>query len=202
MGQVIVFNKTGGGPVVSVSSLVLSVTNVEDLTKQVEKLETINHKIIDALKDDECNAIALYGIKGIGKTTLVKEVERANQLYSWLKDEKKILIVLDDVWASHDFDLEDNSIMGLQTKKLPLNVLSEGDSWALFRRFVGEVVGSPSFNSVAREVVEECGGLPSLLIKIVTARLRFKSLDEWKNFCRLLKESRALNKKELLDEYI
>ena len=95
------------------------------------------------------------------------------------------------------------SIMGLQTKKIPLNVLSEGDSWALFRRFGGEVVGSPSqFNSVAREVVEECGGLPSLLIKIVTARLRFKSLDEWKNFCRLLKESRALNKKELLDGYI
>ena len=93
-------------------------------------------------------------------------------------------------------------IMGLQTKKIPLSVLSEGYSWALFRRFVGEVVGSPSFNSVAREVVEECGGLPSMLIKIVSARLRFKTLDEWKNFCRLLEESRALNKKQLLDEYI
>ena len=49
-------------------------------------------------------------------------------------------------------------------------VLSEEDSWALlmFRRFAGEVIDSPSFNTVAREVVEKCGGLPSMLIKIGT----------------------------------
>ena len=74
-------------------------------------------------------------------------------------------------------------------------VLSEEDSWALFRRFAGEVIDSPSFNTVAREVVEKCGGLPLMHIKIGT-------LDNWKNFCRLLKESGALNKEELLDEYI
>ena len=47
-------------------------------------------------------------------------------------------------------------------------VFSEEDSWALFRRFAGEVIDSPSFNTVAREVVEKCGGLPSMLIKIGT----------------------------------
>lgn len=74
-------------------------------------------------------------------------------------------------------------------------VFSEEDLWDLFRRFTGEVIDSPSFNTVAREVVEKCGELPSMLIKIGT-------LDDWKNFCRLLKESGALNKEELLDEYI
>ena len=43
--------------------------------------------------------------------------------------------------------------------------------------------------------MEKCGGLPLMHIKIGT-------LDNWKNFCRLLKESGALNKEELLDEYI
>lgn len=73
-------------------------------------------------------------------------------------------------------------------------VISEEDSWALFRRFA-VVIDSPSFNTVAREVVGKCGGLPSMLKKIGT-------LDDWKNFCRLLKESGALNKEELIDEYI
>lgn len=31
-------------------------------------------QIIDALKDDDCNTIALYDMKGIGKTAMVKEV--------------------------------------------------------------------------------------------------------------------------------
>jgi|UniRef100_A0A2N9H6K6 disease resistance protein RPS2 len=151
---------------------------------------------------------------------------RAHRLYARLKNEKKILIILDDVWAILDLDsigipfgvdhkacrilvTTQNecvcSTMGAQTRKIPLNVLSEGDSWALFRRISGEVVDSPRFNAVARDVVEECGGFPLMLVKIGRS-LRGKTLEEWKDLCRQLKKSRALNKEEvdkdtLLDEY-
>ena len=141
---------------------------------------------------------------------------RAHRLYARLKNEKKILIILDDVWAILDLDsigipfgvdhkacrilvTTQNecvcSTMGAQTRKIPLNVLSEGDSWALFRRILGEVVDSPRFNAVARDVVEECGGFPLMLVKIGRS-LRGKTLEEWKDLCRQLKKSRALNKKK------
>ena len=116
--------------------------------------------------------------------------------------------ILDDVWAILDLDsigipfgvdhkacrilvTTKNecvcSTMGAQTRKIPLNVLSEGDSWALFRRISGEVVDSPRFNAVARDVVEECGGFPLMLVKIGRS-LRGKTLEEWKDLCIQLKK--------------
>ena len=47
--------------------------------KPFESTKSTTDYIIDALKDDECNAIALYSIKGIGKTTLVKEVGKKSR---------------------------------------------------------------------------------------------------------------------------
>ena len=52
-----------------------------------------------------------FGVTFLGRRFGVKSVlERADQLYSWLKDKKKTLIILDDVWASHEFNLEDIGI--------------------------------------------------------------------------------------------
>ena len=134
----------------------------------------------------------------------------------WVCKKIRMRRILDDVWAILDLDsigipfgvdhkacrilvTTKNecvcSTMGAQTRKIPLNVLSEGDSWALFRRISGEVVDSPRFNAVARDVVEECGGFPLMLVKIGRS-LRGKTLEEWKYLCRQLKKSRALNKKK------
>ncbi|KAA3472095.1 disease resistance protein [Gossypium australe] len=105
------------------------------------------NKIMEAVKDPNLNIIGVYGMPGVGKTTLVKEVirqvkedelfdsvvmavvthtpevrkiqdqisdmlglkfeeqsmsGRASRLCQRLKKEKKILVVLDDIWAKLD----------------------------------------------------------------------------------------------------
>ncbi|KAK9177892.1 hypothetical protein WN943_027082 [Citrus x changshan-huyou] len=106
--------------------------------------------VVEALKDDKLNIIGVYGMGGVGKTTLVKQVakqvmedklfdkvvmaeltqnpdpqkiqdklasdlgmkfdlndsifHRAHQLCQRLKKEKRILIILDNIWTKLEFD--------------------------------------------------------------------------------------------------
>ncbi|GMP72977.1 hypothetical protein CsSME_00030843 [Camellia sinensis var. sinensis] len=104
------------------------------------------------------------------------EIERASMLYARLKDEKKILVILDDVWAKLNFaavgipfgndhqgckiiittrhEQVCNSIgmERLRIKIVHLGVLSEKDSWDLFKKNVGDVVDSNELNIVANDV--------------------------------------------------
>lgn len=62
-------------------------------------------------------------------------------------------------------------------EKVPLNILSEQDSWTLFGSIAGSVIDSPDFCGVARKIVKECGGLPIALV-VVARALGDKDLDE------------------------
>ncbi|KAJ7960756.1 Disease resistance protein [Quillaja saponaria] len=211
--------------------------------------ETVN-QIMDALKDDNIDVIALHGVRGIGKTALAKEVGkqakelklidqvvmalvssktpelkliqgqladmlglkfqeestagRARRLYKRLKIEKKILIILDDVWG--ELDLEAIGIpfaidhkgckillttkneavcrnIGVRPKQILFNALSEDESWTLFKSSAGDIVESPTFNPVAKDIVLNCKGLPLMLVKFGKS-LRNKRLEEWRDLCR------------------
>ncbi|KAI8000517.1 putative disease resistance protein [Camellia lanceoleosa] len=121
------------------------------------------------------------------------EIERASMLCAKLKEVKKILVILDDVWAT--LNLADGGIpfgndhrgckiiittrrkqvcetMGNEwekTKIVWLDVLSEQDSWDLFRKNVGNIVASSTLNDVAIEVCKECGGLPIAVVTVAKA---------------------------------
>ncbi|XP_027345190.1 probable disease resistance protein At4g27220 [Abrus precatorius] len=75
------------------------------------------HKLLEALKDDNNYVIGFYGMGGSGKTSLSKEVDflgfkpeetsisgRAKQLSMRIKSGERILIILDDVWKKLDFE--------------------------------------------------------------------------------------------------
>ncbi|KAF8411929.1 hypothetical protein HHK36_004487 [Tetracentron sinense] len=221
-------------------------------------------EIMEALKDDTINIIGLYGVGGVGKTSLVKEVGkrakqyklfdevvmavvtetptikniqeqiadmlglkfsettdsgRAGRLSARLKNEKMVLVIMDDVWARLDLaaigiplrgDRDHNgckiilttrgqdvcNAMGSQTKKICLNALSEQESWALFKINAGTCVNTPSLNVVAMEVAGRCGGLPIALITVGRA-LGDKDLEEWKKAARKLKESKPTNEQDV-----
>ncbi|KAL7217026.1 hypothetical protein ACSBR1_028860 [Camellia fascicularis] len=223
----------------------------------VESIESTMDQIVEALQDSECDIVGVYGMGGIGKTTLVKEVGkrvkdlglfdevvlavvsqtpnlrkiqgqiadmlgmkfseeseigRAGRLYGRLKNEERVLIILDDVWASINLvDVgiprgDDHkgckillttrresvcSVMGIRMKKFQVSHLSIEESWDLFRKSTGTIVDSSTLNGVAMEVSRECGGLPLALVTVGRA-LRDKGLEEWKTALQQLKKSKPL----------
>ncbi|GMP73112.1 hypothetical protein CsSME_00030957 [Camellia sinensis var. sinensis] len=142
------------------------------------------------------------------------EIQRASMLYARLRDVKKILVILDDVWAELDLvavgipfgnDHQGCKIiittrreqvcdsMGKETprtKIVHLGVLSEKDSWDLFKKNAGNVVDSNAVNAIANEVCKECGGLPIALVTVGRAMKRNKDKpDLWNEAARELRKS-------------
>ncbi|KAL7242737.1 hypothetical protein ACSBR1_015177 [Camellia fascicularis] len=155
---------------------------------------------------------------GITKfTNQTSEIERTSALCAGLKNVKKILVILDDVWDRLELttlgipfgqDHEGCKIIITtrreqvcrtigneweKTKIVRLDVLSEQDSWDLFRKNVGDVVASSALNDVAKEVCKECGGLPITIVTVAKAMKGKSNLEEWKNAAQELKKSLPTN---------
>ncbi|XP_077214025.1 putative disease resistance protein At4g27220 [Tasmannia lanceolata] len=125
--------------------------------------------------------------------------------------EKKVLIILDDLWDRLDLTkvgipcggaqkgcqiimttrrLDVCSMMNCQ-KNIEVQVLSEQDSWNLFKE-KAEVVETDELQSLAREVAKECKGLPLAIVTVARA-LKGKGSSIWANALRELKRSSARN---------
>ncbi|KAK1303502.1 Disease resistance protein [Acorus calamus] len=130
----------------------------------------------------------------------------AATLYGRIKRAGKILIILDDMWGRLELSEvgipEDderckiiltsrslevcNSMRSQNTmrsqKSIPLGILSENDSWELFKEHTVVVE-----TSIARNVASECGGLPLAIVAVARALIE-KPQDVWKHvLCQLRK---------------
>ncbi|KAG5555992.1 hypothetical protein RHGRI_006580 [Rhododendron griersonianum] len=133
-----------------------------------------------------------------------------------LQDNKKILLILDDIWA--EFDLEDQGIpLGgshetfkiiytsrfrriwhdvPNKKEIPLELLSKDEAWQLFREKAGDSVDARALQPIAKQIVNECGRLPLALV-LIGAALSKKSgrnttTDIWKEMLdRLTRASKT-----------
>ncbi|XP_058074908.1 disease resistance protein At4g27190-like isoform X2 [Magnolia sinica] len=210
-------------------------------------VESSLQKVMSALSDENTKIIGVWGMGGVGKTTLVKNVNnklqgtqqfnkvimvivsedvdikriqgdiakrlgftlldgtsessRASDLRTRLMQEEKFLIILDDLWER--LDLADvgipstNSLEGCKiiftTRNedvcqgmecqvdIQVKVLSEEESWKLFKEKAGAVVDNSSLQSKAKEVLEECGGLPLAIITLGRALRGRRNPKEWDN---------------------
>ncbi|XP_017980144.1 PREDICTED: probable disease resistance protein At4g27220 [Theobroma cacao] len=144
------------------------------------------------------------------------EEGKAEELFKRLKGEKKILIILDDVWEQ--FELRNIGIPSgdkhpgckiLLTTRLrqvcsqmncqeefKLNILSEDEAWALFKDNAGLKDASPTLNDVAKEVAREAKGLPLAIVTMAKA-LKRESLNGWIAANQRLKESRHLDNQDV-----
>ncbi|KAI4306087.1 hypothetical protein L6164_029397 [Bauhinia variegata] len=148
---------------------------------------------------------------------------RARRLYARLKNEK-ILIILDGVWNSLDFEAigiptatdhkgckilvttQNENIwraFGAGTKKVAINPLSEEESWRLFKSFSGDIVDAPPFNVVAKDIVGKCKGLPVMLVEI-GKKLKGKGIEQWRDMNRQIdySEKKGENLDDFLDDFI
>ncbi|XP_077242307.1 disease resistance protein At4g27190-like [Tasmannia lanceolata] len=219
--------------------------------------------LLDHLKnlvmDDRIRKIGVYGMGGVGKTTLVSNLnnmmgtsssaqpfgiviwvtvssvlnlqriqsqiadrlklkemlEKENKerwaiiLLEGLKKQRKFLLILDDVWEKIDLDkvgipqgedLKDCKII-LTTRSLnvcnqmetdaniKVEALSKEAAWKLFSKHVGELHDIEEIQSLARDVAQECKGLP-LAIKVVGSSMRGKKRVElWRDALKGLRRS-------------
>ncbi|KAK6288733.1 hypothetical protein POUND7_000274 [Theobroma cacao] len=130
-----------------------------------------------------------------------------------MKKEKKILVVLDDIWKRLDLDevgipfgnqhkgckilltLRDQNVLssGMDAENTFLiGDLDDGEAWDWFRKMAGDSVESVELRSTAIEVANRCARLP-LAIATVTRALRNKSLFAWKDALRQLQRPSSKN---------
>ncbi|KAI7993128.1 Disease resistance protein [Camellia lanceoleosa] len=125
-----------------------------------------------------------------------------------LQKDKKILVILDDVWK--EFNLEEygfpleggsnnsckilftsrnrNMWIGIRNKKyIQLEVLVGEEPWRLFREKVGDCADNLDLLPLAIDIVNECGGLPLALVTMGSTLTNEHNQYHWKDALRQLR---------------
>ncbi|KAK2973070.1 hypothetical protein RJ640_025718 [Escallonia rubra] len=153
-------------------------------------------------------------------TDLAKEDDesvRACLLRRRLKNGKKILVILDDVWDKlplEDMGLDFGDSRGCkilissrekrvceanECKPFSIEVLSKEEAWVLFKQHAGNCIEDADINPVAMAVLNECGGLP-LIIRAVGEALKDGELFQWNDAQRQFKNFTPRNIVNLDDQ--
>ncbi|XP_044477789.1 uncharacterized protein LOC123205055 [Mangifera indica] len=254
--------------------------------EEFESRRSVFNDVLKSLDDPEVGIIGVYGMGGIGKTTLVKEVghqakkdqildevvfvevsvktgtkkiqdelatqlgvkfyepanqlsvksdepenqlgvkfdteaERASKLYARLKNEKKVLVILDNIWERLDLEAlgipcgddrggckllltarDLNVLWSMDSKNnLWMGVLKEEEAWSLFKKMAGDVVDqTDNLNSLPNDVCNECQGLPIVITTIARALRNMRLQSQWKDALRKLRNPSPTKFVALLEE--
>ncbi|EXC50911.1 Disease resistance protein [Morus notabilis] len=134
---------------------------------------------------------------------------RANRLQFRLRQEKKILIILDDIWENLELNEVGMSFGDAQKeckillisrfqnvlcndmeaeKNFQVGPLTDDEAISLFKKMVGDWTEKSDFRDLATQIIEKCGGIPATIAK-VASELKNKRLFVWKDVLTQLKRS-------------
>ncbi|CAA0837136.1 Probable disease resistance protein [Striga hermonthica] len=141
------------------------------------------------------------------------ETRRARKLSEALWRRRKFLLIIDDLWEAFSLENVGIPICGsvrvgkllITTRSLrvcrkmevereiEVGVLTQQESWDLFRQKVGQevVLNSPKLHELAKKVAKECGGLPLALITIGRAMRNEHKIKYWQTALSELRNSTA-----------
>lgn len=180
-------------------------TMVEEVWKRVgkEKLFDDYAMVVISQKQDhakiQSDIADMLGLSLHEQNPIAREAKLHRRL-----ENKRVLIILDDVWAEFDLKLlgitfrkgckvlftsrERDLWTELETKiDFHLDVLEENEAWDLFEGKVrNSLQNKPELIPVAKEIVKECRGLPLALVTIGSALIG-KSEHLWRDTLRQLK---------------
>ncbi|ESR46242.1 hypothetical protein CICLE_v10000315mg [Citrus x clementina] len=181
-----------------------------ELFYQVVLVEVSHNKNIREIQGEIADKLGL-------KFHEESESGRANSLFKRIEAEKKILIILDNIWENLDLRvvgiphgdghkgckvlLTARSLDVLSRKmdsrpNFSIGVLNEEEAWNLFKKMAGDYIEGSEFQSVARGVAKGCAGLPLSIVTVARA-LRNKSIQEWKDALEKLGRPSSSNFKDV-----
>ncbi|XP_073308188.1 putative disease resistance protein At1g50180 [Primulina huaijiensis] len=133
------------------------------------------------------------------RITRMEEAELVRELYD-IQKEKKCLVVLDDIWEIHHWNILKNAFPLAESKSkillttrnqmivdtefvYKLDFLTEDESWDLLRKIALPIhqseANSKQFEAIGRELVRKCGCLP-LAVSVIGGILRGQqNLGDW-----------------------
>ncbi|KAI8009334.1 Disease resistance protein [Camellia lanceoleosa] len=189
-------------------------TMVEEVGKQMKEHRLFDEVVMVAVSQD-ANVFKIQGRLADRlnlKLDMETEVGRADQLWNRLNNGKKNLIILDDIWKELNFKeigipITDGNkgckvVLTSRIRSVwkhmkvdrdfPIQVLSEVEALALFRKVVGNSIDSPHLHLLAKAVCKECQGLP-VVILAVGAALKNKEKYAWEDALDQLRNSMLTN---------
>ncbi|XP_027175361.1 disease resistance protein RPS2-like [Coffea eugenioides] len=226
--------------------------SIPSLEKGLVSRMSTKKELMEALKQEKTSLMAICGMGGVGKTTLVKQIAdqvkseklfdevamatvsqspdkrnvqdqlaeqlrmeishqtdlpRAERLYTRLiNSDKRILVILDDIWK--EVDLKSLGIpvkgeckslkviltsrfsdvcRGMGAEIFEVKVLPKKEAWHLFKE-VAEISDDSALSGVAKQVAEECKGLPLAIVVVAKALKSNHTPESWDHALRQLQE--------------
>ncbi|KAJ4721754.1 Disease resistance protein [Melia azedarach] len=173
-------------------------------------------EVIRSLKDPHVNIVGIYGMGGIGKTTLAKAVVNHPEISKFfdsvifveitekpdkMQIQRRIGEKLLDEQGGCKLLLTARSIDVLSSKmdsqrNFPIHFLSDQEAWSLFQKMAGNYIEDSQFKSTATEITNKCARLPIVIVTIAKA-LANKPLFVWIDVLQQMRISSSENVQDI-----